>query len=99
MLYRIEGEQRTNLKQAIMCYEAVLQVYTHEAFPEKWADLQRSLGLIYGNRIESETSVNLKQAITCFKAALEVYTPDAFPDKWARTQELFSDVCDQVHYN
>ena len=37
------GDRQANLQQAIACYTQALEVYTREAFPERWAMTQRNL--------------------------------------------------------
>ena len=77
------GDRAANLKQAIACYEAALQVYTREAFPVEWATTQNNLGIAYSNLPAGDRAANLKQAIACYEAALQVYTREAFPVDWA----------------
>ena len=67
------ADQAANLKQAIACYQAALQVYTREAFPVDWATTQHNLGLAYRNLPAADQAANLKQAIACFEAALQVF--------------------------
>ncbi|WP_199246555.1 tetratricopeptide repeat protein [[Phormidium] sp. ETS-05] len=83
---RIRGERAENLKQAIQCYEAALQVRTRAAYPEDWAMTQNNLANAYRNRIRGERAENLKQAIQCYEAALQVRTRAAYPEQWATTQ-------------
>ena len=80
------GDRAANLRQAITCYEAALQVRTREAFPVDWAMTQNNLGTAYGDLPTGDRAANLKQAIACFEAALQVYTREAFPVDWAMTQ-------------
>lgn len=42
-----EGDQQDNLEQAITCYKAALQFYTHDAFPDEWTDIQGRLRSAY----------------------------------------------------
>ena len=80
------GKRAVNLEISIAAYEAALQVYTRDAFPQDWAMTQNNLGTAYGDRIQSERADNLERAIAAFEAALQVYTRDTFPDDWAWTQ-------------
>jgi hypothetical protein len=41
---RISGNKAQNLEEAIACYKRALEVFTKEAFPEKWAGTQNNLG-------------------------------------------------------
>ncbi|MGK7924225.1 MAG: CHAT domain-containing protein, partial [Spirulina sp.] len=79
------GERGENLELAIACYQAALQVYTPDAFSEKWATTQNNLGNAYSDRIRGERGENLESAIACFQAALQVRTPDAFPQNHTET--------------
>jgi CHAT domain-containing protein len=80
------GNKASNMEIAIASYEAVLTVYTRDAFPQQWAATQNNLGAAYSDRILGEKAQNIEQAIASYKAALEVYTRDAFPQQWATTQ-------------
>ncbi|NEP44777.1 MAG: tetratricopeptide repeat protein, partial [Okeania sp. SIO2H7] len=80
------GSRANNLEIAIACYQAALEVYTRQAFPEQWATTQNNLGNAYKNRIKGERGDNIEEAIACYQAALEVYTRQAFPEQWAMTQ-------------
>jgi len=41
--YSRDGERSKNLQHAIRCYEAALQYYTFEAFPDKWEEIQQDM--------------------------------------------------------
>ncbi|TAG59291.1 MAG: hypothetical protein EAZ28_12005, partial [Oscillatoriales cyanobacterium] len=82
-LYRIRGEKAQNLELAIAAFEASLEVWTRDAFPEDWARSQNNLASAYQDRIRGEKAQNLELAIAAFEASLEVYTRDAFPFEWA----------------
>jgi hypothetical protein len=64
---RIKGERKDNLEIAISCYQNALQIYTYEAFPEKWAETQNNLGNAYHKRIKGEKRDNLETAITYYQ--------------------------------
>jgi tetratricopeptide (TPR) repeat protein len=80
------GKWTENRERAIAAYEAALEVYTREAFPEKWAMTQNNLGGAYQTRIRGERAENLERAIAAYEAALAVITREAFPADWAMTQ-------------
>jgi tetratricopeptide (TPR) repeat protein len=80
------GIRRSNLEISIAAYQATVEIYTREAFPEKWAETQNYLGLAYCNRIKGEQAENIEMAIAFYQAALEIYTREAFPEQWAGTQ-------------
>jgi tetratricopeptide (TPR) repeat protein len=66
------GDRQANLRQAIACYEAALQVYTREAFPADWAMTQNNLGIAYSPLPGGDRQANLKRAIAFYEAALRV---------------------------
>jgi CHAT domain-containing protein len=80
------GSRANNLEIAIRGYQALLEVYTREAFPEQWAIVQNNLGNTYQTRILGERADNLELAITAYNLSLEFYTREAFPEQWAMTQ-------------
>jgi CHAT domain-containing protein/predicted LPLAT superfamily acyltransferase len=80
------GSRANNLEIAIIGYQTLLEVYTRDAFPYKWAGTQNNLGAAYGSRIREEKADNLELAIDAYKLSLEVYTCEAFPYEWATTQ-------------
>ncbi len=80
------GDREANLRRAIECYEAALQVYTREAFPVQWAMAQNNLGVAYRQLPGGDREANLRRAIECYEAALQVRTREAFPAYWAGTQ-------------
>ena len=80
------GSRANNLEIAITGYHTVLEVYTRDAFPEKWAGTQNNLGLAYLYRIRGERADNLEMAIKDLNQSLEVYTREAFPEAWAGRQ-------------
>ena len=80
------GDRQENLRRAIACYEAAVQVHTREAFPVEWAMTQNNLGLAYRELPAGDRQENLDRAIACYDAALQVYTREAFPVQWAGTQ-------------
>ena len=58
-----------NLEEAIRQYEQALEVYTREAFPERWAMTQNNLGNVLWNLGERESNTaRLEQAVEAFQA-------------------------------
>lgn len=84
--YLRTGDRGENLAKAIACYEAVLQVYTEQGFPESWAIAQNNLGIAYGNLLTGDRGENVAKAIACYEAALRVRTEQDHPVSWAITQ-------------
>ena len=88
------GIKANNVEIAIAGYSLALEVYTKEAFPEKWAMIQNNLGVAYYDRIWGEKAENLEQAIAAYEKALQVRTQEAFPEKWAMTQDNLGNAYD-----
>jgi tetratricopeptide (TPR) repeat protein len=82
---RIRGERAEHLEMAISAYQAALEVYTREAFPEQRAITQNNLATAYFDRIKGERTDNLEMAIGTYQAALEIRTREAFPIGNAQT--------------
>ena len=80
------GSKSSNMEIAIAGYEVVLKIFNRYDDPEKWGDIQNSLGNAYTGRIKGERQDNLEKAIAFYEAALEVHTRPAFPEQWAGTQ-------------
>ncbi len=77
------GERWLNLELAILVFNLVLKVYTHENFSEKWARTQNNLANAYTSRIRGERADNIEQAITACELALQVYNREDFSEDWA----------------
>jgi CHAT domain-containing protein/adenosine/AMP kinase len=80
------GDKANNMEIAIACYETIMQVFTHEAFPQDWASTQHNLGNAYRERIKGDKADNIESAILYCQAALQILTRQAFPQQWAMTQ-------------
>ncbi len=85
------GSWANNPEIAITGYQTLLEVYTRQASPEKWARIQNNLGNAYNKRIRGERAENLELAIVAYNQSLEVYTRDAFPYEWACKHVFFTD--------
>ncbi|MUG94180.1 CHAT domain-containing protein [Scytonema sp. UIC 10036] len=81
-----EGDREVNVEIAITGYQSIARIFTREAFPNRWAQLQQNLGVAYFNRIRGNKEENLEIAINFFRSALEVYTRQAFAKEWADIQ-------------
>jgi len=81
-----QTEMAWHLEQAIAYYNRVLDFYTEQNFPQKWANTQNNLGAAYWSLPTGNRSENLQKAIACYEAALRVRTEKDFPLDWARTQ-------------
>jgi CHAT domain-containing protein/tetratricopeptide (TPR) repeat protein len=79
-------DKSKNLKKAIACYKAALEIFTREDFPVDYAMTQNNLGNAYYDLPTGDRGENLKKAIACYKAALEIFTREKFPVKYATTQ-------------
>jgi CHAT domain-containing protein len=80
------GDRALNLEIGIVASQLILQVYTREAFPKKWATTHNNLALAYLYRIRGERADNLEQAITLCEQALQIRTREVFPEDCAMTQ-------------
>ena len=80
------GHREQNLRQAIMCCEAALQVHTEERFPRAWAGVQSSLAIAHTNLSSGDLEENITRAIAGYEGALRVHTEGAFPLQWAECQ-------------
>ncbi len=81
-----QGSRASNIEMAIACLDIGLTIFTREAYLEKWAMFQNSLGIKYSDRIKEDRGENLEKAIACYQAALQVRTREALPLDWAMTQ-------------
>jgi len=80
------GDRGENLKKAIACHEAALQVRTERDSPKNWATTQNNLGNAYVALPTGDRGENLEKALACYEAALRVWTEREFPAEWAATQ-------------
>ncbi|CAD5941797.1 CHAT domain-containing tetratricopeptide repeat protein [Planktothrix agardhii] len=80
------GSHKNNLEISIAAYQAALEVYNREAFPEQWASTQHNLAIAYCKRIKGGKADNIERAIETYQAALEIHTRETFPEDWAMTQ-------------
>jgi tetratricopeptide (TPR) repeat protein len=80
------GNPQQNQELAIVALEKALQVFTREASPGEWANIQNVLGIIYRDRTVGKKAENLERAIAYFEASLEVTTREVFPREWSIAQ-------------
>ncbi len=76
---RIKGDKAENIENAIAFFEAALEIYTRNDFPQQWAMTQNNLGEAYKDRIKGDKANNIEKAIAFFEATLEILTPTALP--------------------
>jgi tetratricopeptide (TPR) repeat protein len=81
-----QGAIGGNLRRAIACYEAALEVYREATFPEDWAMTLNGLGSAYQELPDGNRNQNLRQAIVYYEKALRIYTETEFPEGWSQTQ-------------
>ncbi|MBD2514711.1 CHAT domain-containing protein [Nostoc sp. FACHB-973] len=81
-----EGDREANQEIAITGYQSIAIFFTREAYPDRWAHIQNSLGAAYADRIWGDKAENLEMSIHFFRLALEVYTRQVFPKEWADIQ-------------
>ncbi|MEH2378226.1 MAG: CHAT domain-containing tetratricopeptide repeat protein [Nostoc sp.] len=80
------GKRDINLEIAITGYEVAATIFTREAFPQKWANIQTNLAPAYRHRIRGNRADNQEKAIVACNNAQIIYTRDAFSEEWARLQ-------------
>ncbi|MGB3207839.1 MAG: CHAT domain-containing protein [Crinalium sp.] len=80
------GNRDINLEIAITGCEVVGNIFTREAFPQKWAESQLNLAPAYRHRIRGNRADNQEKAIAACNKAQIIYTRDAFSEEWARVQ-------------
>ncbi|MEH2335972.1 CHAT domain-containing protein [Nostoc sp.] len=80
------GKRDINLEIAITGYEVAATIFTREAFPQEWANIQTNLAPAYRHRIRGNRADNQEKAIVACNNALLIYTRDDFSEKWATLQ-------------
>ena len=85
-----------NLRDAILCYQGALQVYTREEYPVEWAATLYAFGNSYRSVHGDDQLAFSKEAIDCYQQVLQVYTLETAPLEWARTQWSLGDACMSV---
>ncbi|MCC5605078.1 CHAT domain-containing protein [Nostoc favosum] len=80
------GKRDINLEIAITGYEVAATIFTREAFPQEWANIQLNLAPAYRHRIRGHRADNQEKAIAVCNNALLIYTRDDFSEKWATLQ-------------
>jgi len=89
-----KGEEGIHfLYDAVNAWRAAQEVYTQNAYPQKWLILQRNLGEALHNMGilemeigKKESSRHFLEATAAHQAALEVCTREADPEEWAKIQ-------------
>jgi hypothetical protein len=77
------------VEKAVAYCESVIEVFSKEELPDKWADVQMKLCGAYMQRAEGVRRENLETAMRCFDACKEVRPHEKLPDevlrkRWAR---------------
>jgi len=80
------GNRAINLEIALTGYEVATNIFSRDAFPEEWAQIQSNLAPAYRHRIKGDRADNLEKGIAACQQALQVFTHKAFPEKWATIQ-------------
>jgi tetratricopeptide (TPR) repeat protein len=90
---RIKGDQAENLELSLDYYRNALEVFTPDASPIRWADIQsnlantyRDIANIYRDHLQKNPAVNLERSIACCCNALSVYFRFSRWEAWAGTQ-------------
>ncbi len=69
---RMYGSRADSQERAIACFNEVLLVWTRDADPSRWADMQLILGVEYACRLRGDRTENQNRAIAYIRAAIEV---------------------------
>jgi hypothetical protein len=73
-----------NVEKAIEYCESAMEVFTKEAFPGKWADVQMQLCAAYMQRAEGVRRDNMEKAMRCFDACKKVRPDETLPDDFLK---------------
>jgi tetratricopeptide (TPR) repeat protein len=89
-LAEASGKYKQLYEQALQSYEASLTVFCLDQYPQKWAQTQESIALVFFQlaRISNEQQAKdrLGKAAMANQFALEVYSPTGSARDWARVQ-------------
>ena len=87
---RIVGRRGANLALATKHFQGCLEVYTHDAFPIQWAEVQNTLASAFAERTADNDGGDgstladfLGLAVHHYELSLEVFTRESFPTEWA----------------
>ena len=90
------SQNAEDLEQAIECSKRALRVYDNSSkYPERWAGLQKDLGVFYSDCRKGKKADNIELAIDYFNQSLTVTTKEAYPDQWAHIQKTLGVVYGQ----
>jgi CHAT domain-containing protein/tetratricopeptide (TPR) repeat protein len=81
------GNKQQAYEEAIASLEYVLQIYTYDTHPQRWALTHMLLANAYRQRRAGVQSDNLVLAIASLQEVLRVHTREALPPQWANLQE------------
>ena len=80
------GDQSDNLRQAIAAYMEALDVFTPDANPIAYANLQNNIGDAYNKLPTGDRAENLTRAIYSYEETLRYWTLDNALSDYARNQ-------------
>jgi hypothetical protein len=80
--HRRQGNPRDNLREAVRCSDAALQVFQIDIYPEDYAIAQsnRASALLDS---EWDRPRSMQLGIEAYREALRVYNRESYPDDWA----------------
>lgn len=81
-----------SFSDAIQCYERASIYYTRETNPQRWAAIQRRLGLCWLRRGDGEVRRNLEISERHFQWALEIYGEDEHSADYSHLQNDLGNV-------
>ena len=79
------ADKEADIESAIEHLNLALEVWTKDAYPERWAKTQYDLANCYRKRIRETKTTNMEAAIRHYTAALDVYKKHTHKE-WAETQ-------------
>jgi tetratricopeptide (TPR) repeat protein len=80
--YRRTGDATHNLREAVRCSDAALEVFRIEEYPEDYAITQsnRASALV---DLKDAVTGSVEKGIEAYREALRVYNRESYPDSWA----------------
>ena len=80
-----DRKQKSNLEEAIKCYEQALPIYRDTELHANYARTLSNLGTTYCELLTGNRLANLRVAISYYENALNIFTPEQFPIDNAQT--------------
>jgi len=85
-LHKNPQQHKQHLEAALACCSQALSSFTRERYGYQYAQVQTTLGNIYGDRIEGNPRDNIEEALNCYRRSLQIFTLHDFPGEYAQVQ-------------